>query len=65
MKHLTTHLPRLAAALTFLGLPLAALAHEGHGEPGTFGHDIQHQLWMFAALVVVAALVLVVQRRKE
>lgn len=65
MKYLTTHLPRLAAALCFLGLPLATLAHEGHGEPGSFGHDLQHQLWMFAALVVVAALVIVVQRRKE
>lgn len=40
-----------------------ASAHSGHGEPGTFGHDMQHQLWMFGALVVVGVIILLVQGR--
>jgi hypothetical protein len=36
----------------------SALGHEGHGVPGTFSHDLQHQLWTFAALVVTGALLL-------
>ncbi|HEY0962613.1 MAG TPA: hypothetical protein VGE69_09665 [Pseudomonadales bacterium] len=43
------------ASTTFVS---AAIAHEGHGIPGTIGHDLQHQLWTFAALVAVGALLL-------
>ena len=35
-----------------------ALAHEGHGVVGSMGHDLQHQAWNFAALVLLGALVL-------
>jgi len=65
MKHLIKYLSGFGATLLALCTSVQALAHEGHGEPGTFGHDLQHQLWMFVALVVVAALVIVVQRRKD
>ncbi|MGP1609172.1 MAG: hypothetical protein ACTS5G_00600 [Burkholderiales bacterium] len=33
-------------------------AHAGHGTPGTIGHDLQHHLWTFIALVVVGALLM-------
>jgi hypothetical protein len=33
-------------------------AHEGHGIPGSVGHDLQHQVWTFAGLVAVAALLM-------
>jgi hypothetical protein len=46
----------LAACLALLA-PLAG-AHEGHGIPGSVGHDLQHQVWTFAALVVVGALLM-------
>src|SRR3712207_9332216 len=36
----------------------AANAHEGHGVPGTFSHDLQHQLWTFAAWIAIGTLVL-------
>lgn len=39
----------------------AAAAHSGHGEPGTVGHDMQHQLWLFGALIVVGVVLLLVQ----
>ena len=31
-----------------------AAAHPGHGL-GTLGHDLQHQLWTFGALIVMSA----------
>jgi hypothetical protein len=39
-------------------LASAAAAHEGHGVVGSVGHDLQHQLWTFFALVVTGALLL-------
>jgi hypothetical protein len=35
-----------------------ALAHEGHGAVGSMGHDLQHQLWNFAGLIVLGVFVL-------
>jgi hypothetical protein len=43
-------------ALTLLAS--AAFAHEGHGVAGSVGHDLQHQLWNFAGLIVLGVLVL-------
>lgn len=39
-------------------LASSALAHEGHGAVGSAGHDLQHQLWNFAGLILLSALVL-------
>lgn len=38
-------------------LPSFALAHPGHGL-GSLGHGLQHGLWNFLALAVLAALML-------
>jgi hypothetical protein len=59
MKHLTRHL----AGLLLLAAANVAAAHSGHGEPGSVGHDLQHQLWMFSALVAVAVLLRLLQGR--
>jgi hypothetical protein len=49
------NLPAVAAPLL---LASAALAHEGHGVVGSVGHDLQHQLWNFAGLILLGVLVL-------
>lgn len=49
---------KLTLATCLATLTTLATAHEGHGTPGTFGHDLQHQLWTFAALVAVGALLI-------
>ncbi len=54
MKRLMKGLMQVACAL----LAPLAVAHEGHGVVGTVGHDLQHQAWTFAALVVTGALLL-------
>lgn len=51
----------LAVPLTILSASFAA-AHAGHGIPGTVSHDLQHQVWISAALIVVTALVLSADR---
>jgi hypothetical protein len=51
----------LVTCIAALVAPIA-LAHEGHGVVGSVGHDLQHQVWTFAALVVVAALLLTGER---
>ena len=48
--------PTLATSLATLAT--FATAHEGHGTPGTLGHDLQHHLWTFAAVVAVGVLLL-------
>jgi hypothetical protein len=47
----------MAACATTLLTPLAT-AHEGHGVVGSVGHDLQHQFWIVAALIVTGALLL-------
>jgi hypothetical protein len=46
----------LALAAGLATLSTITAAHEGHGTPGTISHDLQHQLWTFAAVVAVGAL---------
>jgi thiamine pyrophosphate-dependent acetolactate synthase large subunit-like protein len=46
--------PYIALAL----LAPAAFAHEGHGVPGSVGHALQHQLWTFAVLVAMGAILM-------
>ena len=50
--------PKYMAACAATLLASAATAHEGHGVVGSVGHDLQHQFWTFAALVVTGALLL-------
>lgn len=50
MKFLTSFALLLCASAT--------LAHEGHGVVGSMGHDLQHQLWNFAGLILLGAVVL-------
>jgi len=46
---------RITATLVVLALfPIVSSAHPGHGAPGTFSHELQHQLWAFAALFALA-----------
>jgi hypothetical protein len=40
------------------------MAHPGHGL-GTVGHDLQHQLWIFGALIVVGAICMLAQGRNS
>ena len=51
-------LKRLRITGALLLLTSTALGHEGHGVVGTMGHDLQHQLWTFAGLILLAVLVL-------
>ncbi|MES2623845.1 MAG: hypothetical protein V4628_01080 [Pseudomonadota bacterium] len=46
-------LQTITTALLSLATTVAT-AHPGHGL-GSIGHDLQHQLWTFGALVVVGA----------
>ncbi len=55
-------LKRLLGTCVAVLLAPAALAHEGHGVVGSVGHDLQHQVWTFAALVVTGALLLAGER---
>jgi hypothetical protein len=50
----TSSIPAFALAAT------TATAHPGHGL-GAVGHDVQHQLWIFGALVVAGAVCMLVQ----
>lgn len=54
MKLLNT----LAGACALLVLATTALAHDGHGIVGSTGHDLQHQLWNFAGLILLGVLAL-------
>jgi len=56
-------LHKRSALLLALAATTAA-AHPGHGL-GTLGHDLQHQLWTFGALVVVGAVCMLVQDRNK
>lgn len=49
-----------SSALLLALAATTAAAHPGHGL-GTLGHDLQHQLWIFGALVVVGAVCMLVQ----
>lgn len=51
--------------LLFSLLPALAFSHPGHGVPGSVGHELQHQFWIFAGMVVVAALMLLLQSCNE
>ncbi len=51
MKHLLTLGTTLLLAST-------TVAHEGHGPVGSIGHDLQHQLWTFAGMILLGAVVL-------
>ncbi len=42
----------------------SVMAHPGHGL-GTLGHDLQHQLWIFGALVVVGVVCMLGQGRNS
>jgi len=53
---------QLIAACATLGLPLLAMAHEGHGAQGVHWHATD--TWGFVALAVVAAAALWFGRRK-
>lgn len=53
-----------SAALAFALAATTAVAHPGHGL-GSIGHDLQHQLWIFGALVVTGAVCMLVQDRNK
>jgi hypothetical protein len=52
------------SVLPFAMAAATAVAHPGHGL-GSIGHDLQHQLWIFGALVVVGSVCLLVQDRHK
>ena len=60
MKNLHPTSSGLALALT----TTTAAAHPGHGL-GAIGHDLQHQLWIFGALVAAGAVCMLVQNRNK
>jgi hypothetical protein len=43
---------------TTLLVASTTLAHEGHGPVGSIGHDLQHQLWTFAGMILLGVVVL-------
>jgi hypothetical protein len=53
-----------SSALAYAMAATTAFAHPGHGL-GSIGHDLQHQLWIFSALVVVGAVCMLVQDRNK
>ena len=53
-----------SSALLFGFVAATASAHPGHGL-GELGHDLQHQLWTFGALVVVGAVCMLVRSRNS
>ncbi len=54
----------ISSALAFALAATTAAAHPGHGL-GSIGHDLQHQLWLFGAMVVVGAVCMLVQDRNR
>ncbi len=52
---------RLVAWLMLTLLPALVQAHPGHGL-GPVGHDLQHAAWNFLGMVMLAALILVLQK---
>lgn len=47
----------VAAVLALTLLPALAQAHPGHGL-GPVGHDLQHALWNFTGMAILATLIL-------
>ena len=44
---------RLTLAIAILMYQMTASAHPGHGEPGTFLHDLTHAAWYVAAAIIM------------
>ncbi len=56
---------RLVAAMLLAGVTVSpmAVAHEGHGTPGTVLHDIQHAAWLVLAISAVVIIAWVLKKK--
>ncbi|HBX38148.1 MAG TPA: hypothetical protein DEG76_13025 [Pseudohongiella sp.] len=55
----------LVAAMLFAGVTVSpmAVAHEGHGTPGTVLHDIQHAAWLVLAISAVVIIGMILKQK--